>query len=302
LAIVAQENRLLVNYIAQTFGSVRPSRLAFWGHGRSFQASSERTLAERWKRHWATRCDWWFAYTDATSKLVEAYGFPRDRITVFHNAIDTSTLRRYDREIGAEELACMRQQLGIATTQVAVYVGALYDHKRIAFLIEAAKEVRRRVPDFVLIVAGSGTDRQIVEAAAATNSWIRYLGPRFGREKAAILKLGRASVMPGAVGLGILDGSALGVPVVTTAYPHHGPEIAYLKHDENGLMVQDWASASAYADAVAALLCNDGLHAKLAGGARRMAETYTIERMTRCFCDGVLAALAVPKKRLGSTL
>ena len=46
------------------------------------------------KRIWATRCDWWFAYTETSREIVETYGFPRQRITVFHNAIDTSEIRR----------------------------------------------------------------------------------------------------------------------------------------------------------------------------------------------------------------
>lgn len=297
LAIVGQENRRLVNYVAQVLAPFRPSKFSFWGHGRNFQAASDSIFTEKWKRFWATRCDWWFTYTEGTRKLIESYGFPPERITVFHNAIDTSQLRRWAHEIGADELDSLRRQLGIATDKVAVYVGGLYDFKRIDFLIEAAKEVRRRIPDFQLIVVGGGTDRPLVEVAAAENPWIHYLGPRFGREKAAIVRLGRAFVMPGAVGLAILDGSALGVPMLTTAYPFHGPEIGYLKPGENGLIVEDWRSYTAYAEAVTAVLCDDTLHAKLAAGARRMAETYTIERMVQSFCDGVLAALSAPKRQ-----
>jgi glycosyltransferase involved in cell wall biosynthesis len=297
LAIVGQENRRLVNYVAQVLGSFRPSRLAFWGHGRNFQAGPQPNLAQHWKRYWATRCDWWFTYTEATGKLIESYGFPPARITVFHNAIDTSQLRRWADEIGADELDALRRRLGIATDKVAVYVGGLYDLKRIDFLIAAAQEVRRRIADFQLIVVGGGPDRPLVEAAAAAQPWIRYLGPRFGREQAAILRLGRAFVMPGLVGLAILDASALGVPIVTTAYPYHSPEIGYLKPGENGLSVDDWRNPTAYADAVIAVLCDDALRAKLAAGARRMAQTYTIENMVERFCDGVLAALAMPKRQ-----
>lgn len=297
LAIVTQQNRRLVNYVAQTLGTFRPSRLAFWGHGRNFQAGAEDTLAEKWRRLWATHCDWWFAYTAKSGKLVESYGFPRERITVFNNAIDTTALRRWDTEIKAQELARLRREFGIDTLRVAVFVGALYNHKRLEFLIEAAKEIRYRLPDFILIIIGNGVDRPMVEVAAATYPWIRYLGTRFGREKAAILKLGRAVVIPGAVGLAILDGSALGVPLITTAYRYHGPEIAYLEPGQNGLMVDDWQNLTAYVDAVTAALCDDVLHAKLAAGARRMAETYNIEHMVECFCDGVQAALAAPKRR-----
>src|SRR6185312_4963703 len=32
LAIVGQENRRVINYVAQLLGRFRPSRLAFWGH------------------------------------------------------------------------------------------------------------------------------------------------------------------------------------------------------------------------------------------------------------------------------
>jgi glycosyltransferase involved in cell wall biosynthesis len=297
LAIVVQENRRLVNYLAQALGPFRPSRLAFWGHGRNFQAVSSATLAERWKRLWATRCDWWFTYTNETRKLIESYGFPPERITVFHNAIDTSDLRRWADEISADELDSLRRELGIATENVAVYIGGLYDLKRISFLIEAAEEVRRRVPDFALVVVGGGVDRPLVEAAAAAHSWIRYLGPRFGRNKVAILRLGRAFVMPGAVGLAVLDGSAVGVPMITTAYPFHGPEASYLESGENGLIVEDWQNAGAYADAVTSVFRDHPLQAKLAAGARKMAETYTIERMVQSFSDGVLAALSAPKRQ-----
>ncbi len=295
LVIVGQQNQRLVNYVGQMLGPLRPARLAFWGHGRNFQARSEASPAERWKRFWASRCDWWFAYTEQSREAVERCGFPPERITVFHNAIDTAQLRRWADDMGEEELAALRRRLEITTDRVAVYVGALYDHKRIDFLIEAAIAVRRRLPDFVLIVVGSGVDRPKVEQAAAAHPWIRYLGPRFGRELAAIFRLGRAAVMPGAIGLGILDGSALGVPMVTTTYPYHGPEFAYLRSGENGLIVGDWQDPQAYADAVTTVLVDSAVHAHLADGARRMAETHTIERMAENFADGVVKAIAAPR-------
>src|SRR5437763_143753 len=81
----------------------------------------------------------------------------------------TSELRRWADDIGTDELNPLRRELGIATEKVAVYVGGLYDLKRIEFLIEAAQQVRRRVPDFVLIIVGGGIERPLVEAAAAAH-------------------------------------------------------------------------------------------------------------------------------------
>lgn len=295
LVVIGQENRLLTNYVIQGMRRFRRPKVALWGHGRNFQSDLRPGLAERWKRIWATRCDWWFAYTETSRKILETYGFPAQRITVFHNAIDTSEIRRFIAQIDDQRLESMRRQLGVNGGNIAVYIGGIYPAKRIDFLIESAIEVRRRVSDFMLIVVGDGVDRRIVETAAAEHSWIRYLGPLFGARKAEILRLGRVFMMPGLVGLAVLDCAAAGLPMVTTAYPYHSPEIAYLKPGLNGLIVADWLNPLAYADAVVSLLTNDDLHASLAGGARQIGTEFTIERMVDCFSRGVLAALKAPR-------
>jgi glycosyltransferase involved in cell wall biosynthesis len=295
LVILGQENRLLINYVLQTLRRIFRPKIALWGHGRNFQPSRQAWFTEYWKRHWATRCDWWFAYTEHTRRLVEQYGFPAKRITVFHNAIDTSEIRRLSSEMDARRLDTLRRRLGLGTNHIGVYVGGLYDHKRIDFLVAAAMEVRRRVPDFVLIVVGSGVDRVRVEAAAKAYPWICYLGPLFGREKVEILQLGRVFMMPGLTGLAILDCAAAGLPIVTTAYPFHSPEITYLESGRNGFMVQDWRNPVAYADAVVRVLLDDMLYVKLRNGAVEVGNIYTIERMVDCFSAGVLRALESPK-------
>jgi glycosyltransferase involved in cell wall biosynthesis len=295
LVVIGQENKLLINYVVQSIRRPCRPKVALWGHGRNFQMDLGTGLPERWKRIWATRADWWFAYTEATRKIVEGYGFPSARITVFHNAIDTSEIRRLAREIDDSRLDALRRRLGIETDKIGVYVGGIYDHKRIDFLLEAAREIRRRIPGFVLIIVGSGVDRSRVERAASQYSWIRYLGPLFGFQKVEILRLGRVFMMPGLVGLAILDCAAVGLPIVTTAYPYHSPEIAYLEPGRNGLIVEDWMDPNAYAQSVVSVLCDDALYAKLALGANKIGATYSIERMVECFCQGVVAALSSPR-------
>jgi glycosyltransferase involved in cell wall biosynthesis len=295
LAVIGQESRLLVNYMVQGLRGFRRPKVALWGHGRNFQADPGGGFAERWKRVWATHADWWFAYTEATRKIVEGYGFPSDRITVVHNTIDTSEIRRLGEQLTASRLDALRRRLDIKTNNVGVYVGGLYDHKRIDFLIDSAKEIRRQIPDFTLIVVGSGVDRHLIEAAASQYSWVRYLGPLFGVEKVEILRLGRVFMMPGLVGLAILDCSAAGLPIVTTAYPYHSPEIAYLETGRNGLMIEDWQNPVAYARGVMSVLLDDALHARLASAANEIASGYTMERMVHCFSEGIFAALSAPK-------
>jgi glycosyltransferase involved in cell wall biosynthesis len=292
LVVIGQENRLLLNYVIQSVpGAWRP-KVALWGHGRNFQADPGQGLREWWKRRWATRCDWWFAYTEQTREIVQAYGFPAERITVLNNAVDSSEIEGLSHEITEHDLGALRRQLGISTDNVGVYVGGIYNHKRIDFLIQSAVEIRRRIPDFAFIVIGSGDERGQLEAAARSYCWLHYLGPRFGREKVEVLKLGRAFMMPGLVGLAVLDCAAAGIPIVTTAYPYHSPEIEYLRVGGNGLIVDDWRSVGAYAEAVVLVLQDAGLRAQFSKAGMEMAKRYTMDRMVDSFCAGVSQALA----------
>lgn len=296
LAIVCQENRRLVNYVAQLGGPLRPSKLAFWGHGRNHQ-SDLTTLRERWKQLWATRCDWWFTYTEETGKLIERYGYPRERITVVHNSIDTNEIRRWAAEITAEERAALAESAGVKDCRVAVYVGGLYREKRIPFLLEAGRLVHDRMPDFRLLVVGGGEEQGLVEEAARTTDWVKFAGAKFGREKVALLSLGRAFAMPGLVGLGILDCSVLGIPLVTTAFPYHSPEIAYLEADKSGLLVEDWQNPEAYAAALASVLGDGALQQRLGEAAQQVASRFTVENMANCFVEGVVRCLETPRRR-----
>ena len=74
-------------------------RFAFWGHGRNFQAANPDSLSEKIKR-WVVRIPhWWFVYTEGAAKYVQALGYPRDRVTVVYNAIDTKGLIEHRREM-----------------------------------------------------------------------------------------------------------------------------------------------------------------------------------------------------------
>lgn len=293
LVIVTQENRLLLNYLLQFSRSLSLGRrqVAFFGHGRNFQARDRDSRAERWKRFWATRVDWWFGYTEETRAHVESLGFPADRITVFNNSVDTSTLRRDVAEVTPERLSALRAEMRLVGRNVGIFVGGIYADKRMAFLMEAADRIRASVPDFELIVVGAGPDLPIVQALAESRSWVHVMGPRFGREKVELMKLGHVFMMPGLMGLAILDAGMLGLPIATTTFPWHSPEIAYLEPDRNGLKVEAWENSTAYADAVAALLLDPDRRKAMSLAAREMADRFSIEAMAENFVTGVLKAL-----------
>lgn len=292
LVILMQENKHLQNYLYQILPSSMRPKLGMMGHGRNFQSRNPSGKGESWKRFWATKVDWWFGYTEETRRHLISLGFPTDRITVFNNSIDTSRLREQVAAVTPERLANARAELGIVGRHVGIFVGGIYPDKRMPFLVNAAERIRKAVPDFEMVVVGGGADLPIIKELAHTRPWIRVLGPRFGQEKVELMMLSHVFLMPGLMGLAILDAGVAGLPIATTRFPWHSPEIAYLEPGTNGVVVDDWENPQAYADAVTGILADPAKQKAMSAEARAMADRYSIEQMAENFGDGILRALA----------
>lgn len=290
LVVVTQENKLLANHLLLL--KPRGYRLAFWGHGANLQSDRPQGLRERFKRWTSRRVDWWFAYTRLSAELVARSGFPRERISVLDNAVDTLEMRRWRDTLTPEELLALRTALGFGAGPVGAFVGSLHADKRLDFLFEAALAIRRQVPDFQLLVVGDGPQRAQVRAWCGGHAWVRWAGARFGREKVAHLGVADVLLNPGLVGLGILDAFACAVPLITTDCGKHSPEIAYLESGHNGLMTPD--TLADYAAAVVRVLREPPVLATLRAGCAASAADYGIEPMSRKFAEGIEACLDAP--------
>jgi glycosyltransferase involved in cell wall biosynthesis len=291
LVIVEQASKLLVNYVLLALQRPRKLRVAFWGHGRSINSSRSR-VGEAIKRFVSRQAHWWFAYTARSGDLVTGLPFPTERVTVVQNAIDTDDLADARAGLTADDLDKVRNRLGLRSENVAIFCGALYREKRLEFLLEAAEAVRARMPDFELIVLGAGPDRELVETAAARRPWIHCVGAVFGSEKAAYFELARALMIPGLVGLAVVDSFVFETPLVAVEGPWHAPEIEYLEHGHNGLLLPEGLAPEAYGEVVAGLLSDPERHQRLIEGCRVSAARYTVENMVERFAEGVQRALA----------
>jgi len=290
LVIIQQENRMLVNYWLLLRKTFTHQKLAFWGHGANCQSGNRNGLKEGWKRLFIGLPHWWFAYTDLTKNILLAAGYPPDRITVVQNAIDTEGLRRDLSRVADKEVTKAMNQHGIKGTSVGIYCGSIYKHKRIEFLLEACTRIRKEVGGFELLVLGTGPDVEIIRQALPERPWIHYMGPRFGRDKALFLKMAHVFLMPSAVGLGILDAFAAGLPLVTINHELHGPEISYLRHEHNGFLTAN--TREDYCRAVSRVLRDEQLRSRLSRNCLCDSKRYSINEMARNFAQGVLGALS----------
>lgn len=291
LVVLLQENRLISNYpylLRRHFGG---PLVAFWGHGVNLKTTHPFGLRERWRRALLSQADHFFAYTGATADLVAATGYPRERITVVNNAIDTESFRRDCADVGPEDIATTRRALNIPDgAPAALFCGSLHSNRRLPLLVSSMELVRASLPEFHLIVIGTGPEAAALQAAAASRPWLHLVGPKFGIEKAVLFRLSKVLVNPGAVGLVIVDSFTAGIPLVTTPRAFHGPEIAYLRDGENGVLASD--DPRGFADAVLRLFRDEAYRQTLAQNGVADSRLYSAEAMAERLVAGIVACLS----------
>jgi glycosyltransferase involved in cell wall biosynthesis len=300
LVVIDQGNRFLLNHCLLPLSRIGLRRVAFWGLGENRQ-DGQRLLSEWYRRktlHWVS---WWFAYTKGTARYLVANGVPDWKITAIDNAVDTSEFREHVRGFSLADRASKRECLGIPlSAPVGIFCGMLDKVKSVPFLIETGKMVRARIPDFHLILVGGGPEQSSVEAAARGLPWIHITGPRFAKEKSEFVAISDALLMPGRVGLVILDAFACGLPLLSTRLKIHGPEIEYLEEGVNGLMSEP--TIPAFADMLTSLFANRDLLGRLQTGARESGTKYTIENMVAKFSAGIQSCLGAPARSAAPVL
>jgi len=291
LVIVEQASKLILNYVLVASQMIGLKKVCFWGHGKNFQEHNASAVGEGIKSFMSRCAHWWFAYNDLSAGVVRSLGYPENRITSVQNAIDTRLLVAAQQKVTQARLQHIKAKSGINGNNVCIYTGGMYPEKRLDFLLEACVQIKKDVPDFEMIFIGAGPEDSKVKEGAEKYEWVHYVGPKFDEEKVPYFMLSKLFLMPGLVGLSILDAFALETPMVTTDIPYHSPEIDYLIDGVNGVIVRESNDPSVYAAQVSNLLRNDGAREKLIAGCRAAREKYTIEEMVERFAGGIIRAL-----------
>jgi len=262
--------------------------VAMWDHGRTY-TQPQSALEQSLKYALTRQARWFFAYTTGGAQAVIDHGFPRQRVTVVQNAIDTKALGEAYRSVTQGQITEFRREYGLTAGRTGLFLGALSPSKRIPFLVEAAEEIAGRLPGFRLLVAGAGPEEQAIKAAAARTPVVVPIGQAFGERKALLGAVSDVMLMPGLVGLCAVDSFVLETPMVTTAWPWHAPEFEYLGHGRNALVAPD--DPQRYAASVVELLSSPERLDVMREECRKDARQYTVEEMSRRFTDGLVRLL-----------
>ena len=290
LVIVEQANKLLLNYYLMFLRMLSKKKIAFWGHGINLQ-DNPNSFGNKFKKLYSRQCDWWFAYTNNVSRTIQSIGYPAEKITVVQNSIDTKFLQKEYDNLSEEKTIKLRRELNIGNGPIGLFCGGMYKEKRLDFLLESCKYIWDAIPSFEMIFLGAGPEDYKIKNASKENDWIHWMGPKFNEDKIPFFKMADVLLMPGLVGLAILDSFAMQTPIVTTNYPYHSPEIEYLENGINGIMTEN--TVEAYSKNIISLLEDKGKIDALKKGCIESAQKYTLENMVNNFTDGVKRCLEV---------
>ena len=159
--------------------------------------------------------DGYIALTRGEADQVAGWGYPVDRIRVVPVGIDLAEFDSPPRDPSAA-----RAGWGLATRRVAVYVGGLYDNKRVDRLVRAIAGTRGEWGLVVVGVDVPGTpyDRTHCEALARElRTPVRFLGPISRPQVLDALRAADAYVQGSAFegfGISLLEAMAVGCPFV----------------------------------------------------------------------------------------
>lgn len=265
---------------------LRRQSIGLWGQGRAF-SQRQGMAASAAKRFLTNRADWFFAYTDEGARHVIDGGFPANQVTEVRNTIDTITLQLGLELVDDNSLTAFRRRHDLTRGQTGMFLGGVDEAKGIDFLLASVECIVRAMPNFRLLVGGSGSMASRVRDMESKGAPLRYLGRVEGFDKAVALRASDVLLIPEWVGLVAVDSLAAGKPIVTTNHPSHSPEFGYLT--PGGTVEVSSHNVVAYAESVVELLRDSQ---RLAGMQQRAlvdAASYDLQGMVSRFASGVLA-------------
>jgi glycosyltransferase involved in cell wall biosynthesis len=296
VAVISGNPRYLSTFRFAERARKRGMGLVWWGHG--WSPTSTRFNA-RIRHRLMSRMDAVLAYTEEEAIELRRL-LPGVSVLGAQNAIDQSPIQRARQLWPESRLTAFKVTHGLEQRRVLLFCGRLRQEisTGIDLLIDGMSALTQNDKSWLAVVIGDGRDRErlvrLTEQRGLAGNF-RWVGAEY--EEGALAPWFLSSlcfVYPGSIGLGLLHSFGYGLPVVTHGdRRRHGPEIAALVHEWNGLEF-DVASPTTLADAILRLAGDPALRDRLSTNAL---ETVTNRFSMDGMVDRFLSAIGIARSK-----
>lgn len=199
------------------------------------------------------------AISESTRDEIIAHRYTRLPVTLVHSGVDHDVLWPSKK----------------SQVPTVAYLGRVVRYKRIRELLEAFVNVRRRVPDAVLHIAGTGNDLQPCRDLAKQlkiDGSTTFEGSVDEQRKRELLASAWVFAQPSRVegwGISVIEAGACGTPAVAMRVPGLRDAIV---HGKTGLLAQSWHE---FADAVTYILRDDSYRTCLSKNALERSKEFS---------------------------
>ncbi|WP_237607332.1 glycosyltransferase [Roseimaritima sediminicola] len=262
-------------------------RLAAWGSGVPVIISALHSTGwpdgvGRLNRMLTFLTDGFIAVADSHGEFMQQHlGFPKDRVHVIRNGVDTDRFRPALADQGLREGLKVREELGLDDeTPLVGIVAALRPEKNHEMFVDVAAAVLRKHGDAHFLIVGDGPCRETIAQYCKQRGIadrVHLLGTRHDTPRlVAALDVFLLCSHNEASPVSILEALAAHVPVVST---NVGSVSESVIEDETGYLVAR-SDAAAAADKVCRLLDDDDLNHRLgAAGRQRVLQSGSLQAM-----------------------
>jgi glycosyltransferase involved in cell wall biosynthesis len=298
--VMTTESKFISNLMLVLLGKLRGISVLYWGFGYHPKRGSRESdvvtsplmlrVTTAIKKFFTRLSDGFIAYTKNGAQLLIDSGYPRERTFFVQNTIDMSEqFRLCEAERNTDEEAIRREFGLLPDSVVFTFIGRLVPIKRVDQLIEAVRRINAdklsRHPVEAVII-GDGQCMADLKAQADGVPGIHFLGHRPPNDEVArCLKVSAASVVAGMVGLVANHALAHGRPVITRALDTHSPELEYIEHEKNGLIIE--GDMDAFTATLARFADDEAWQTRLARGALETGDGLRMDDMAARFDEAV---------------
>ena len=264
---ILETHNIKSHFLVRATGLHREFPWVAWNHGYTNKDRLDRAYnqIDRWSLHGAFRL---MTMCRPFSAAMQKLGVPARKITILHNFVEA-----YVRP-GDEDVARLKQQMGLTGEVVIVTVGRMSLEKGHANLLNAIA-LMKNMPDLPLhrfVLVGDGPQEQnLRQQAASLGIEGRILWAGFQKDVTPYYAMATIYALPslseGSPNV-VLEAMSAGLPIAATR-AGGVPEI--LEDEKTGLLapVQD---PQALAEALRKLLVSEELRARLASAAQKQVE------------------------------